>query len=515
MKLRLRSLETKDTHKLEVPTPCSIQQLRQLLLQKIAAASPSTSIQFSLNRKDDLFASPDESLQSLGVTSGDLIFFTLNPNGFSSQNPQIADRNHRKEVNSEALDLDTQKEKIRDLSTQMREEQQILDSENTQKGKTVDWDTQMGEKQRTLESEYTQKGKTLDLDTQMGGNADDMVIDDDWSELAIGKAFSVPGFLRKVFTEELGDDGGRHHKLLVTAVHAVLLESGFIRVDPVSNTVVNGFHLPKEWPLSVFRMSLLYTLPDIVGHSHVSGDKIATVVLKFQSLGKYLNVYGSLGNGSGTHWMRVDEDRLVPFLNVVWANCGLVDDTNAHHYLSSTSPEREVFTFWRNVKDKIALPLLIDLCEKAGMGLPPCFMQLPTDLKLRIVELLPGVDVAKLSYLCSELRYLTSSDDLWKRKYVEYFGDDGGSEGGSHWKKKFADRFAKSVESRKKMKVISVPFSRQRRDYFPRRFPTPALPGVIGGDYDLWPNLGPVAPFGQPGRALPRFRNHVPRCVIE
>lgn len=46
-------------------------------------------------------------------------------------------------------------------------------------------------------------------------------------------------------------------------------------------------------------------------------------------------------------------------------------------------------------------------------------MRLPTELKLKILELLPGASVAKIACLCTELRSLALDDDLWKQKWLK------------------------------------------------------------------------------------------------
>ena len=78
----------------------------------------------------------------------------------------------------------------------------------------------------------------------------------DIDAFAISKRFSELYFLRKVLREELGDDG-RNHMLLAIAVHAVLLDSGFVGFDPVSEQQIDRFHLPDEWPCPV---SICYSL---------------------------------------------------------------------------------------------------------------------------------------------------------------------------------------------------------------------------------------------------------------
>ncbi|PSS02739.1 F-box protein [Actinidia chinensis var. chinensis] len=73
------------------------------------------------------------------------------------------------------------------------------------------------------------------------------------------------------------------------------------------------------------------------------------------------------------------------------------------------------------------------------MGPESLFMSLPTDLKLKILESLPGVDIVKLGGLCSELRYLCSDLDLWKRKFGEDFGKVVKSDSDINWKEKYAE----------------------------------------------------------------------------
>ncbi|XP_023738999.1 F-box protein SKIP22 [Lactuca sativa] len=463
MKLRLRSFETKETLKLEVPNPCTLHHLTQLLSQKLpSSSSRSSAIYFSLNQKDNLTtSSPEDSIQSTGITSGDLIYFTTNPNGFSTF-PSVSPPPPSPPPST---------------------------SEQSQHSQTPNPNPSNPDKTLNPNPEETE---------------DSMEIDDDGNSVSEpGKSFSVPGFLRKVFTEELGDDNGLNHKLLAIAVRAVLLESGFLEIDPVSKTLKssNNFDIQRNWHLTSFH----FTLPDLITTGNIESVKI-----RFQSLGKYCKVYGSLANGI-VHSVLLDEDKLVPFLNVVWANCGKVVETMGdNNRVSTVEPEREVFEFWRKTKDGIAIPLLIDLCEKTGLELPPCFIQLPSELKLKILDSVSGVDVANMSCVCSELRYLASSDELWKQKYVAEFGDCKGS--GS-----FKERFAKAMESRKRMRRViggrsgrsGVNLMRIRNPY--GRFGPPGyFPPIRGGDHDIWMNVNV-------GNGVPRLRNMnvIPNCNLE
>lgn len=528
MKLRLRSIESKETFKIEVPISCNLFQLKQIISQNLANSPPSASIRLSLNRIDELQpTSPDceGSLQSLGITAGDLIFFTVEAS--SMQNAQVPQITTNLQSRSPQLVQNPQTEPV--------------GSSNCQNGLPSDSNFIAGDtgssQNALVEAESSEgmnldagKRKAQDSSAQMGESMDYMAFDDGGGDSndgfvveAVEKSFSVPGFLRKVFTEELGDDSGRDHKLIVIAIHAVLLESGFVRFDLNLNKQINGFQFQAEWPSISFKLSLFYTLPGIV--SHAGGNPLDCVVLKFQSLGKFINVYGSLANGarqSGTHWLRLNEEKLVPFLNVVWANCGLNENiSGSDGGFMGTSPEKEVFTFWRSVKDNLALPLLIDLCEKTGFELPPCFMRLPTDLKLKILELLPGVDVAKVSCVCSELQYLASSDDLWKLKFTEQFGVEGLQYLASNndlWKLKYAEQIgAEGVEARGGWKKAFVrtwknrKLGASRRLERPRpsfRYMTPWIPRIRGGPYDI----GPF--FEDRGRMVPGRRTFSPLCNL-
>lgn len=585
-------------------------------MQALSSSSSSNSLHISLNRKDELQSSED-TLQSIGITSGDLIFFTFNSNEFSissethipklnkldtqivqeseivkkldtqvgqecekvkNMDTQIVQKvgkmgtqivqeaelvkNMDTQIVQEAelvknmdtqvvqasemvgkgdTQMDEEAELVKKLDTQVVQESEVVKKMNEEAEMVKKMDTQMDEEAETVKKMDTQMDeeaeKVKKMDTQMDEEAEgvkksephevktrnlvpqgeeefmEVEVDDngDYSDVNFTKSFSVPGFLRKVFTEELNDDGGRDHKLLVVAVHAVFVESGFVLLDPLTFTEVSGCQFLKCWPSGASRMTLFYTLPEVIDHVK-RGDcnVIQTVELKFQSLGKFFIAHGSLSGGVSVSTRRVtlNEDQLVPFLNVVWANCGLNEEVDG------AFGEKEVFLFWRNVKDGLVLPLLIDLCEKSGLVLPPCFTRLPTDLKLKILESLPGVEIVKVSCLSSELRYLGSSDDLWKKKYVEQFGDGGISGEGGHWKEKFV----KSWESRKRRRVISS----RRVAVDPLRFlggrhpfPVPWMPHIIGGDYDLFPppfdNTGNPLGRAPPSRLLHPWSNHVPR----
>ncbi|KAK7390990.1 hypothetical protein VNO78_19256 [Psophocarpus tetragonolobus] len=452
MKLRLRSLESKETLKIEVPDSCSLQELKNTVSHTLPSSSSSSSLHLSLNRKDEIHASsPHVSLHSLGIATGDLIFYSLNPAAFSLQTLP-----HKPETAS-------------------RHEPTIQDSPETLIG-------------HAPAIPIAEKSPSLDP-----AEAETVAMIDGSHEAVVVSTNSEPFFVRRVLKEALGNNIN-DFMLLVFTVHGVVLESGFVRIDKDSGMAVSCSHLLDDSP-SAFSsvISLKYSLPEILanGASH-------SVSLKFQTLGHFVNVCGSLTEdvGSRLHCVCLDKRKYVRPLEFMLANSeynGSVSDGVDNLF------GNEVFEMWKMVKDRLALPLLIDLCEKAGLDLPPCFMRLPTELKLLILERLPGVDLAKVACTCSELRYLSSSNELWKKKYEEEFGQ-GESKG-----KLFKDLFAVSWKANKKLQRFPYLRHGVSRIVQPNPF---GMPPIWGGDYGVQPAFGVAFPRYQPRRVI------IPPCVL-
>jgi len=224
--------------------------------------------------------------------------------------------------------------------------------------------------------------------------------------------------------------------------------------------------------------------------------------LKFSPMRNHVSVYGYLSGEHDIYRLHLDLSTVVPMLV----------------FLSDTvrrEEEKEVFRFWKTVKDRLCLPLLIDICEKNGLPPPPCFARLPTDLKLKVLELLPGGDVARFACTGSEVKYLASNDELWKLKFMEEFGRTLESEVAavSSWKKKFKRCWIRRRDVEKAMRDL-----RDNRHRYPRAFPqrypsfAPQRFPFVGGDYDRFPVIGDTNPMG-PGLGFPRLpaRRFCPR----
>lgn len=500
MKLRVRNTESKQTPKIEVPNPCSLPELKQVVAQAVGS-SPS-SLRLSLNRHDELHASsPQVSLASLGVTAGDLIFYTLAPAGSSSQAPASDPQSHpQSSIQGPAqIERENPGQRLGETLGPSPPIQAITTEENPSRvqGKSLDFyaeESDLGnlvsEKRRCLgEGLNAQKGEGKE---QVSGPAT-MEIDAGSVRLA-EKKFSLPCFLKRVLKEVLGEglgeDGGGH-KLIVVAVHAVLVESGFVGFDSVSGMRVDRFHLSDEWPSVGITVSLCYSLPEILGNRSHNSSLTEMVLIKLQSLGNFVNVYGSLANdGSGPYRVCLDKNKVLPTLSSLMGENG--------------DPESEISELWRIVKDGLAFPLLIDLRAKTGLAPPPCFMSLPPELKMKTLELLPANELAKLECVCKELQNLSCNDELWRKKFVEEYGSGSAQPGNTPWK----TRFAKNKMAAKKVLHLKWVSRRHPGPFYVhmRGNPLRRGPSFLDGEHDRH-FLSAPPPFG---RRLGRIH---PPCV--
>ncbi|KAJ0009696.1 hypothetical protein Pint_33629 [Pistacia integerrima] len=231
---------------------------------------------------------------------------------------------------------------------------------------------------------------------------------------------STMSFMKKVYKEEVGnlaDD----FKLLTVGIHAIMLQSGFVCFDPDSGNKIDGFRLPNNWDNKYSSTRYLcYTVPELLDLGFIAVER---VVFRFQNSEDCVNIHGSLSDKESVeHHLILNLNRFVIPLDLAFVNCDMIEARIKIHGSSSDQyPENEIFEFHKLVNDALVYPLLIDLHERAGLVLPPCFMRLPVEIKFEIVELLDGVDIARLACVCSELRNLTSDDDLWKRKFIKDF----------------------------------------------------------------------------------------------
>lgn len=182
-----------------------------------------------------------------------------------------------------------------------------------------------------------------------------------------------------------------------------MLESGFMLLN--NHGRFDKFTFSNE----LLNVSLMYTLPELITKAPVE-----YVTVRFQRLNNTVVVYGSLLGGDGCMLQRVSLNKN-RFASVI----DLVVDTMKFEKQSSCTSYREAFTFLKMVKDGLSIPLLMGLCDKYGLEPPACLMRLPTELKMKILDLVTGESVAKMACVCKEMRCLASDNDLWRQKCLE------------------------------------------------------------------------------------------------
>ncbi|PKI34151.1 putative F-box protein At1g23770 [Punica granatum] len=139
-----------------------------------------------------------------------------------------------------------------------------------------------------------------------------------------------------------------------------------------------------------------------------------------------LGVYGSPARGEcgRLHAVYLAKHRFAPAMVDL-----LLDNGRSSLHLGSV-----IFEIWKLVKDRLALPLIIDLRERANLPLPSYLMSLLTELKLQTLELLDVHDVLQMAFLSSKFRDLSSDNAVWKQKFLSELRDVKGMQGALDWK---------------------------------------------------------------------------------
>ncbi|OAY63648.1 F-box protein SKIP22 [Ananas comosus] len=363
-------MATKETLRVDAPDTSSLRDLKTLIAGKLSSSSSSPpidpeSIHLSLNRKDELFApsSPAaDPLPSLGLTSGDLLFYSLSPlsQTLVPANPPGSDSFGR----------------VQTLGSKPEDRME------------VDADGTAG----TLESKP--EGRMW-----VGVDPEPSVV--------VKKPSLVPRILKRVMDLEKGENEGILGRLLIT-IHAAFLDSGFL-----VGRGGDGSPLPRNWASDASNLSVQYTLHDLVDRREERDTKFS--IVRCSVMGNFVTIYGYLSvEHPDVYRVCIDASKIAPFLSLAMDSM-------------SERDEKEILKLWNMVKDGVCLPLLIDICAKNRLPLPPCYMRLSRDLKTDILELVSGVDLARIACTCSEMSAICSDDKLWKKKFEKEFGSSSGA----------------------------------------------------------------------------------------
>lgn len=486
MKLRIRSLDGGDTLRVDVPSNgTSLQSLKEAVARKIN--SSPTEVNLSLNKNDFLQGPSEESLHSLGIIAGDLVFYTLNANGFQNNTSPVesSKRAREKEVNTNPENPRNPRSP-NDKTLTLRELCASAALKRASKNSAADY-----QKPKEIPVSAAKEEETVE-----SMDADDQILE---------KSRSVPNFLERVLAGERENEKGGHG-LLTIAVHAVMLESGFVGYNAQTSEASLGFGLPHGWAKKPL-VSLCYTLPELVADKG-DGKNVENVQLRFSVMGKFLIVYGALASakGSQSYRLSLEVGKFLPCIEHASNSIGnsnivseIVEETlerksKIGKAQDSLQDEGPLFEFWKVVKDALSMRLLSALCEKAGLPLPPSLILLPTEVKMLILEKLPAVYVARLGCVCTEFRFLSSNDELWKQKYLAEF-EPCGTQGVQRWKDAYARKWIEKTRTHQGWDGLFRYIPRP----LPRRLPYPyGVPGhgISGGDFDRFPAIGGGSLFG-------------------
>ncbi|XP_062213802.1 F-box protein SKIP22-like [Phragmites australis] len=465
MKLRLRSMEargggaTAETHRIDLPPTATLADLRALLAAKLFAAQPvpAESVRLSLNRSEELVSPvPTATLPALGLASGDLVFFTLYPLKPLAPPAQNLPRNLSPGSASIAKAVDRGKCPEQPGTGGSSSLAQAVDANPRVPAASCPPDAVMAEAVDATKGWSSCVLRDLKREVENAGGAEGTVV-------------------------------GR----LVAALHAALFDAGFLTSNPMGSHL----SLPRDWPSGALEpLTIKYTIPELVTILPVAEEgKVA--VLNFSLIGNFVMVYGYVpGAQSEVRRLCLELPKLEPLLYL------------DSHRLSEVQ-EREILELWRVLKDEMCLPLMISLCQLNNLGLPPCLMALPVDLKTKVLELVPGVDLARVECTCKEMRNLAADDNLWK-KFVVKFKDHGeGSRGRMSAKARFVEIWTANKRRLKRPSPTFWNYGRGNNPYCPLSLP------VINGDSDRLPFIGN---HGFLGHSFGNQRRNItPNCNLD
>ncbi|XP_015690251.2 putative F-box protein At1g23770 [Oryza brachyantha] len=483
MKLRLRSMDQRggagavaETHRVQLPDTATLSDVKAFLATKLSAAQPvpAESVRLTLNRSEELLApDPSAALPAFGVASGDLLHFTLSPLPSplpppSQPQPQSQPLHRNPNANPSPV--------VPSIARAVGSTKSPVEPDAPSLARAFDAiksPVDSGSSSSLPQASYLKPGLPSASDPHHPVPPDVVMAD------AFAATRSTPSFVVKAIKREIENAGGAGGSIiyrLAVALHAALLDSGFLSANPVGSRL----QMPQDWGSGSFiPISMKYTVPELVEALPVVEGMVA--VMSYSLMGNFMIVYGHVpGAPSEVRRLCLELPELVPLL-----------------YLDSdevcATEEREINQLWRVLKDEMCLPLMILLCRLNNLSLPPCLMALPGDVKVKILDFIPGVDIARVQCTCKELRDLAADDNLWMKKCeMEFKAQGEGSRVGRTWKERFGAAW--KVSTNKRPKTTRPRFSNYRRGYYPY---SPHVFPVIGGDTDRLPFFGHRNPLGR------------------
>ena len=478
MKIRVRTSDG-DTVRVVLPELCDLRTLRERVATVLNY--PLEHLRMSLNKRDELDGPGNLHLSSFGIRGGDILYILQSHDSTKSRASSVG---HRPvEITSAHVDSTLNTSASTSSGTQQTQRDQCAAAAARRleaavlpcASSYVLADSASPLKVQDTNPLDSRTGRILESYAPVSTISDAEAID--------GAPLDVPGTFHWLLVEgEKSLPAYSQANWLLLAVHAAMLDSGF-QVEPPADAqlMLDRSMLPEGWKTQRV-LTLQYSL----------ADTKAICSLRVQTIGGNIVIYGAVEGLSKERVTRLSLD--------------LAAQCSSGEKLGKVS---DIFTnrrqLWKDVKDKLALPLLHSLCRHAGKEPPASLLSLPSELVLHIFMKLtprhqverqtPSCPLAVCACTCSQLRFLAAEDQLWKAKYEDRFSASANAvvekPASRSWKAAFAARWRMDREREQGLQRLRNQFHDHfhvQEDIVPRH-PYFQPPGMVGGDYDRFPFL--------------------------
>jgi len=300
--------------------------------------------------------------------------------------------------------------------------------------------------------------------------------------------------LRVVRANKTGDVAAaqQDHVFLALATHAACLEAGLVLRG--ENPAL------AELPVATWtKCSSVYDIEYVVPHGQSPGALLLPFgTVRFSVLGRFLVATGVSQLGARCETFSVTlslEECLAP--SAGHEACA----SSLPSFASYVSRLRNLKALWVKLKDGLCLPLLHSLCRASGVEPPTGLLSLPGEIKDDCLGLLSAKELAALMVTCTGFRHYAASDAFWKPLYERDFpgkppvpGVPQGPPQAINWWAAYRARVLQRQEAERRYQQAL--FNPLRA---PMRYPMPPgpfvpIPGprigpnfITGGDFDRLP----------------------------
>eukprot|EP00126_Sphaerothecum_destruens_P011721 Sdes_comp20950_c0_seq20m18627 len=279
------------------------------------------------------------------------------------------------------------------------------------------------------------------------------------------------------------------HESLLLVVYCLMLESGY---SPVSETSPPCTVWKPTGGLYISRFT--YSCADHrSGASSSSGEPPLCdfqVTLKCVALGVHLVITAGICRLDSLQKMR-DESSRQPVFSIKFL---VTDFVNADVPLSA-EPQKlfsSLQRFSREFKDSISHKISTHIRQFCRVYDSSTLLGLFPELKIQIVSLLDVVDICHVAQTCKDLQSVAYHPSLWKLLYKSRF-QTFPHDPHANWRSIFIQRFLDQQRAKRQRIHFSNPNSFDPSFMSPRippQIPHHHFPRTIGGDYDLFPEVG-------------------------